>query len=177
MIVSSEQRFCSEKLFVRNVFENRSCNAHTVKGGCASAYFVKYEKTVFCGVFEDIRHLVHFYHEGRLSCGKVVRCSYSCEYAVDYAYLRRLRRNIGTHLCHKDYKCRLTHECGFTRHIRAGDYRNTVLVGIKKCVIGDKALIIKYALNYRMTALFKTYDAAVVDYRTDIVIVKCHLSK
>ena len=89
-----------------------------------------------------------------------------------------LRRNKRTDLRQQRNQCRLTQERRLTRHVRTGNDDNLLRSTIQHHVIGNILLTNRKLLfNHRVTSLTDIQYIIVLNNRTDIIILTCHISE
>ena len=96
-----KERLCTEQFFIADMFDDRPCNAKSVKGGRASADFVEYEKTLCGRVPQNICNFIHLHHKGTLSARQIVRCADTRENSVNNTDIRALCGDKAAKLCHQ----------------------------------------------------------------------------
>ena len=72
MIMSGEQSLCTFTVFVY-IFNDRTCNGHTVVGRGSATNLVKKHQRTRRKVMEDHRSLEHLHHECGFATGNIVR--------------------------------------------------------------------------------------------------------
>ena len=107
--MGGKERLGPQLFAVGNIFDHRPCNAHAIVSGGSPPDLIENEQALFGGFLQDIRHLAHFHHEGRLTCGEIIRRTYSCENLVDHRYFCIVCRHKTAYLRHKCDKSNLTH--------------------------------------------------------------------
>ena len=149
-------------------------NSQAVKGTGAPADLIQDQQTFGSGITEDIGYLCHLYHKGTLAAGQVIGGPYPGKDPVHYADICLAGRHKRTDLGHKDDQGRLAHIGGFSRHIGAGDHRDTVLPVVQISIIGNEHIIGDHLLYHRMTAVFDIYDPSGIDLWPHILISGSH---
>ena len=177
VVVGGEKCLAAQLLGVADVLRNCTGNAYAVKGGGSPAHLVKDNKTVLGGVFQYIRDFAHLHHEGGLSCGKVVRGAHTGEYLIHHGYLGGIRRHEAAYLRHEDNESRLTHICGFTRHIGTRDDGHTVSLVVYVKVVWHKHLIGEHELHDGVSACLYVDSAVNGDIGLDVLITQGNVRK
>ena len=120
---------------------------------------------------QNLAHLGHLDHEGRLAAGEVVARADTREDAVDHADARALGGHERADLRHERDERDLTHVGRLTGHVGAGDDGGAVLALAHIGVVRDEERVLEHALDDGVAAVVNFDDAAVVHARTAIVVV------
>ena len=70
MVMRRKQRLGMH--FFPHMLDDRAGNAHAIKSTRTAADFVKNDQTVFRGIFQNLRHLIHFDHERTLPADEII---------------------------------------------------------------------------------------------------------
>ena len=120
---------------------------------------------------QNLAHLGHLDHEGRLAAGEVVARADTREDAVDHADARAFRGYERADLRHERDERDLTHVGRLTGHVGAGDDGGAILALAHVGVVRDEERVFEHALDDGVAAVVNFDDAAVVHARTAIVVV------
>ena len=174
MVVGGKQRLGADILC--NVLDDGPRNAHAVIGRGAAAHLVKDKQAARGGTAQDLGHLVHLDHEGRLPLRQVIRSADAGEDAVDNADGGAAGRHKGSDLRHQRDKGHLPHIGRFAGHVGAGDDADGKLAAVEQAVIGDKQAVGLDALDNGVAAGQYLDAVAAVDGGTHIIVGKGALS-
>ena len=72
VIVGCKQGARTDAALVRHILDHRTGNAHAVIGRGTTADLIENQQAVAGSVFEDVRHLTHLDHKGRLAACQIV---------------------------------------------------------------------------------------------------------
>ena len=166
-----EQRLGAKLFRVGAEFEHRAGDAHAVEGRRAAADLVENEQGLGRCLMQDLAHLGHLDHEGRLAAGQVVARADAREDAVDNADARRARGHERADLRHERDERDLAHIGRFTGHVGAGDDGGAILALAHVGVVRDKERVFEHALDDRVAAVVNFDNAAVVHAGAAVVVV------
>ena len=146
-------------------------DADAVVSAGAAPDFVKQHKAPRRHIIQNARRLVHLHHKRRFARRDVVGGTHTGENLVHQPDTRRSRRNEATHLRHQHYQGGLAQQGRLTRHIRAGDDDDLLLVGVEVNIVGDVALAHgHHLLDDGMAAFLDVQDKRIVDDGLHIVV-------
>ena len=139
--------------FPVNVLHHRPGNAHTVIGTGAPADFVQKNEAVSGSMTKDMRYLLHFYHEGTLTCRNIISGSYPGENAVHRREGSAFRRNEGPCLCHNSQHRHLTHIGRFACHVGSSDNKDFLIMMVELRIVGHEHFSFQGMLYHGMAAI------------------------
>ena len=117
------------------MFDDAPSDGDAVVGRGAASQFVEEHQTALRDVVHDVRRLAHFDHEGTFAHRDIVRSPHTRENLVDDSHTCRVGRDERTDLRHQcDERC-LAQQRTLTRHIRAGDDDDLLLLGVEQDIV------------------------------------------
>ncbi|CDC62015.1 uncharacterized protein BN660_01255 [Clostridium sp. CAG:448] len=173
MIMRGKQRLCADSAAV-GILHNGAGNAHSVVSGGSSAHLVVDDQAFRRRIFQNIRHLIHFQHEGGLPRRQVIGCPDAGENLVHNPDMRLRRRHKRADLRKQNDQSRLPHISRFSRHIRSRDQHHPVVPGVKQRVVGHKVTVTHKLLHHRMPPVADVHLVRHIHHRTDILFFRRH---
>ena len=170
VIMRCKQRPRADFFLVRDVFHHCTGDGHAVKGRGAAADLIEHNQALRRGMVQNIRHLTHLHHKGRLTGSEIVRCADAGKDAVGHADACTFCRHKAAHLRHQRDERNLTHIRGLTRHVWTGNDCNAVRAVVQLRIICDKHRVAQDALDHRMAAVLNLDHRRIVDLRAHIVV-------
>lgn len=128
-------------------------------------------------VFENVCHLVHFYHERRLPGGQIVGCADAGKELIDNADAGGRGRDEASHLRHEDNERDLAHIGRFTGHVGACDDGGLAAVCAENGIVRDKKRIFEHLLDHGVTALRDADLAGEVNLGAAVVVMDRRVRK
>ena len=162
---------------LRDVLDHGPGDAEAVEGRGTAADLVEDQQRLRRRIPEDIRHLVHLHHEGRLPGREVVACADPREDTVADRDVRTARRHEGADARHQHDQRHLPHISRFTGHVRSGDDGDPVRRIVEAGIIGHEHPILEQLLDDRMPPVLDVDAARLVDLRPAVVVARCDLRK
>ena len=177
MIVGGEEGPGAERRGVVDVFRRRPGDAEAVEGARSPPDLIQDDQTPFCGMAEDVRHLVHLHHEGALPPRQAVRRADAGKDPVDHPDPRPGRGDETPHLGHENDQGHLPDAGRFPGHVGPGNNQKAVFLQIEKNVIGDETGPAGESLDNRMPAVRDLDDILAVDHGATVVVTLGHLGE
>ena len=162
---------------LRDVLDHGPGDAEAVEGRGTAADLVEDQQRLRRRIPEDVRHLVHLHHKGRLPGREVVACADPREDPVADRDVRMARRHKGADARHQHDQRHLPHVGRLAGHIRSGDDGNPVRRIIEAGIIGHKHPILEELFDDRMTPILDVDAPRLVDLRTAVVVARRDLRK
>ena len=117
------------------MLHNAPRDGDAVVGRGAASQFVEEHQTALRDVVHDVRRLAHFDHEGTFAHRDIVRSPHAGEDFVDHPHTCRVGGDERTDLRHQCDERRLAEQRTLTRHVRAGDDDDLLLLGVEQDIV------------------------------------------
>ena len=157
---------------LRDVLDHGPGDAEAVEGRGTAADLIEDQQRLRRRIPEDIRHLVHLHHEGRLTGREVVARADPREDTIADRDIRMARRHEGADARHQHDQRHLPHVGRLTGHVRSGDDGDPVRRIVEAGIIGHEHPILEQLLDHRMPPVLDIDASRLVDLRTTVVVAR-----
>ena len=169
MVVRRKQRQGVDVL--QAVFDDGPGDGHAVEGTRTAADFIEDEQAAAGGVFQDVRHFLHFHHERTLAGEDVVAGTDTGKDTVHRADGPFLGGNEGACLGHEDQHGDLAHIRRLAGHVGAGDDQNFMVFMVQGDVVRHEQFVFQILFNNRMAAVLNGNRRLGIEAGTDVAVV------